>query len=132
MRYIDLNTALPKDHPLMLVSTTTYHASDGTAYERFLGRWTRVLATQLLDFAEFPPDGPLLDVGTGTGSLAVAMAMRWPSRRTVGIDIAEPYIRYAHSRSKAPLLSFDVGEAARLPFCPAHSPERLRNWFSTS
>src|SRR5215475_9786643 len=64
-----------------MLAASTYNASDGTAYERFLGRWTRVLATQLLDFAEFPPDGPLLDVGTGTGSLAVAMAMRWPSRR---------------------------------------------------
>src|SRR5215467_13553043 len=102
----------------MLASTTTYHASDGAAYERFLGRWTTVLATQLLDFAEFPPDGPLLDVGSGTGSLAVAMAMRWPSRRIVGIDIAEPYIRHARSRGTAPLLSFEVGEAARLPFGP--------------
>jgi trans-aconitate methyltransferase len=76
----------------MLASTTTYHASDGTAYERFLGRRTSVLATRLLDFAEFPPDGPLLDVGIGTGSLAVAMATLWPSRRIVGIDVAEPYI----------------------------------------
>jgi ubiquinone/menaquinone biosynthesis C-methylase UbiE len=100
----------------MLASTTSYHASDGMAYECFLGRWTRVLAMPLLEFAEFPTDGPLLDVGTGTGSLAVAMAMRWPSRGIVGIDVAEPYIRYARSRSAAPLLSFAVGEAARLPF----------------
>ena len=102
----------------MLASTTTYHASDGTAYERFLGRWTTLLATPLLDFAEFPPDGPLLDVGTGTGSLAVAMTARWPSRRIIGIDVAEPYIRYARSRSTAPFLSFEVGEAAHLPFGP--------------
>jgi len=102
----------------MLASTTTYHASDGAAYERFLGRWTSALATRLLDFAEFPPDGPLLDVGTGTGSLAVAMATRWPSRRIIGIDVAEPYIQCARSRSTASLQSFEVGEAARLPFCP--------------
>ena len=102
----------------MLASTTTYHASDGAAYERFLGRWTTLLAAPLLDFAEFPPDGPLLDVGTGTGSLAVAMTARWPSRRIIGIDVAEPYIRYARSRSTAPFLSFEVGEAAHLPFGP--------------
>src|SRR6516164_6295898 len=46
------------------------------------------------------------------------MAVRWPSRRIVGIDVAEPYIRYARSRSTAPLLSFEVGEAAHLPFGP--------------
>jgi hypothetical protein len=50
--------------------TSTYHASDGAAYELFLGRWTKVLAPSLLDFAEFPPEGPLLDVGTGTGTQA--------------------------------------------------------------
>jgi precorrin-6B methylase 2 len=66
---------------------STYHASDGAAYELFLGRWTKRLAAPLLDFAEFPPDGALLDVGTGTGSLAFAMAARWPKRETLGIDI---------------------------------------------
>ena len=52
---------------------STYQASDGAAYEIFLGRWTKQLAPRLLDFASFAPDGPLLDVGTGTGSLAFAM-----------------------------------------------------------
>jgi SAM-dependent methyltransferase len=115
--YIHKNMALLKGFAPMSASTT-YHASDGTAYEHFLGRWTGQLAPRLLDFAEFPPDGPVLDVGTGTGSLAVAMAARWPSRRINGIDVAEPYIRYARSRSTAAFLSFEVGDAVCLPFSP--------------
>jgi SAM-dependent methyltransferase len=93
---------------------STYHASDGAAYEIFLGRWTKALAVRLLDFAAFPADGALLDVGTGTGSLAHAMAARWPSRHVVGIDIAESYIAYARAQAKAPQPKFAIGDAAAL------------------
>jgi SAM-dependent methyltransferase len=93
-----------------------YHASDGAAYERFLGRWSGRLAEALLDFAAFPADGDLLEVGCATGSLALAMAQRWPGRRIVGMDIAEPYIAYARARVAAPNPIFEVGDACALPY----------------
>ena len=94
---------------------SSYHATDGAAYERFLGRWTRRLAQPLLDFAEFADAGRLLDVGCGTGSLANAMAVRWPARPITGIDIAPPYVAFARSQANFGNLSFEVGDAARLP-----------------
>lgn len=97
-------------------ASSTYHATDGAAYERFLGRWTKRLASQLLDFARFPPSGPLLDVGTGTGSLAFAMARRWPTRKISGLDIAEPYISHARSQSPRAALEFELGDACRLAY----------------
>jgi len=93
-----------------------YHASDGAAYQRFLGRWTDRLAEPLLDFAGFAGGGDLLEVGCGTGSLALAMARRWPGRRVVGIDLADPYIAYARARSAGPSPIFEVGDAGRLPY----------------
>src|ERR1700737_4492107 len=78
---------------------SAYHATDGASYEVFLGRWTRRLAEPLLDFAGFTIAGPVLDVGCGTGSLAYAMAARWPGHSVVGIDIAPPYIAFARSRA---------------------------------
>jgi SAM-dependent methyltransferase len=93
---------------------STYHASDGAAYEMFLGRWTAELAPRLLDFAAFAPDGALLDVGTGTGSLARAMAARWPSRPVTGVDCADPYIAYARGRANGSRPTFEIGDAAAL------------------
>lgn len=95
---------------------STYHASDGAAYEIFLGRWTKELAPLVLDFAEFQPDGALIDVGTGTGSLARTMAARWPLRRILGVDVAEPYIAYACAQAKAGRPEFAVGDAAALTY----------------
>jgi SAM-dependent methyltransferase len=99
-----------------LAEASTYHASDGAAYELFLGRWTKLLAPALLDFADLPPDGPLLDVGTGTGSMAFAMTARWPSRRVVGIDVAEAYIEYARAQTSSSSPAFKTGDAAALGF----------------
>jgi SAM-dependent methyltransferase len=94
----------------------TYRASDGAAYELFLGRWTKLLAPALLDFADLPPDGALLDVGTGTGSLAFATTARWPTRHVIGIDIAAPYVDYARSQAREPFPAFQTGDATKLDF----------------
>jgi len=94
---------------------STYGASDGAAYERFLGRWTRLLAEPLLDFAAAPIEGDLLDVGCGTGSLAFAMKRRWPHRRVVGVDIARPYIEHARSAAHAATPEFEIADAMNLP-----------------
>jgi len=98
---------------------STYHASDGAAYEVFLGRWTRRLAQPLLDFAEFAMAGRLIDVGCGTGSLARAMAVRWPGRAVVGIDIASPYVAFAQAQPVLHNLVFEVADAAALPYADA-------------
>jgi len=93
-----------------MTQASTYSARDGAAYEVFLGRWTRALGERMVEFARFP-DGRLLDVGCGTGSLATAMARRGPS---VGVDVSLPYLAYANHHGGGP--RFAAGEASRLPF----------------
>src|SRR5436305_1423319 len=84
-----------KDWTMLKEAPSVFHASDGAAYERWLGRWSSRLANAFLDFVKFPDDGELLDVGCGTGSLAMAMAKRWPGRRVIGVDQSPQYISYA-------------------------------------
>jgi SAM-dependent methyltransferase len=97
-------------------ASSTYHASDGAAYDLWLGRWTRKLAEPFLDFAQFSDDGDLLDVGCGTGMLTFAMAQRWPGRRITGIDLAAPFIAYARSARRGEQPEFEVGDACALPY----------------
>src|SRR5712672_1198987 len=93
--------------------SSTYRASDGAAYERFLGRWSRLLAGPFSNFVRLPEDGRVLDVGCGTGSVAITLDVRRQRDRVAGIDIALPYIAFARSRGAA--VEFAVGDACRLP-----------------
>ncbi|HEV8686889.1 MAG TPA: class I SAM-dependent methyltransferase [Gaiellaceae bacterium] len=55
-----------------------------------------------------------LDVGTGTGDGALALARRFPAAEVVGVDLAEGMLELA--RRKAPELRFERADASRLPF----------------
>lgn len=47
---------------------------------------------RLIQLAEIDPDGACLDLATGTGYMAVAVAERYPNCAVVGIDIADEII----------------------------------------
>lgn len=98
------------------VTNPGYQATDGAAYHVFLGRWTERLADALLGMLEIPPDGALLDVGCGTGSLAFAMAKRWPGRQVKGVDIAEPYVAFARAHAVSGQPAFDIADVCSLPY----------------
>jgi len=95
---------------------SAFQATDGAAYESWLGRWSSRLASVFLDFVQFPETGELLDVGCGTGALALDMARRWPARPVTGVDLAAPFISYAQSHRAGDQPSFEIGDACALKF----------------
>ena len=93
---------------------SSYTATDAQAYEHLMGRWSGRLAKELIAFAGIATGDRVLDVGCGTGSMALALAERPEPAAIVGIDIAAPYIAYASTRSTDPRLTFLTGDAVAL------------------
>lgn len=90
---------------------------DAEAYDQFMGRWSRLVAPRLVDFTNLPERGRMLDVGSGTGSLAFAIAEGKRRARVLGIDPSQEYVAYAMSRNPFPdRASFEVGDAQQLHF----------------
>jgi SAM-dependent methyltransferase len=90
--------------------------SAGEAYERFMGRWSRRIAVPFVEFAGVQSGDSVLDVGSGTGALAAAVAAISPSSPIVGIDSAAPFVAFAQAHQAGPLVRFELGDAQQLPF----------------
>lgn len=87
------------------------------AYERFMGRWSRLVAPLLVDLAGVPDKGRVLDIGSGTGVLALEIAKRRTGLRVTGIDPSKEYVAYALSKNPFPeRIHFQVGDAQDMRF----------------
>jgi SAM-dependent methyltransferase len=100
----------------MLINAQDPVFSAAQAYERFMGRWSRGLAPLLVRFAGVRDGDTMLDVGSGTGSLAAAIARIAPSSRIVGIDPSAPYVALAQSQQGSALIEFEAGDAQQMRF----------------
>jgi SAM-dependent methyltransferase len=91
-----------------------FAASD--RYARFMGRWSRRLAPEFAAFAAVRDGDVILDVGSGTGSLAFALADAFPSLRVTGVDPSAAYARAAQHHATTDRVRFFVGDAQALEF----------------
>lgn len=104
----------------------TFAAANGDGYELQMGRWSRRLAQRFVEFAAIGTARCVLDVGCGTGNLALFMAQHDPGLESIhGIDVCPAYVEYARRRSDDARLTFQVGDARVLPFSDGHFDDTL-------
>lgn len=90
--------------------------SNHAAYERFMGRWSALLAPRFIQFAGVRDGLRILDVGCGTGSLSRALLASGRSITVVGVDPTEDYVAFARQTIPDPRVSFRVSSVESLPF----------------
>ncbi len=93
--------------------------SNPEGYERVMGRWSRKLAQPFMDFAGVADGERILDVGAGTGNLALGIAARFEHAEVAGIDQVAEFVAFANARAPGARARFQVGDAQALPFADA-------------
>lgn len=90
--------------------------ADGAAYERRMGRWSRLVGEIFLDWLAAPVGLRWLDVGCGNGAFTEVLIARCAPAAVRAIDPSEGQISYARSRQGTGLAEFRVGDAQALPY----------------
>ena len=86
----------------------------GNAYERFMGRWSTLVAQKFLHWLAIPPAQSWLDVGCGTGSLTRLILESYKPKEVNSIDPSSNFISHAQRFITNSSVHFRVGLAESL------------------
>jgi SAM-dependent methyltransferase len=98
------------------MSQTSHLFADGEAYERLMGRWSRLAGEIFLDWLDAPANLRWIDVGCGNGAFTEALIARCAPSEVVAVDPSEGQLAFARTRPGAKLAQFQIGDAQALPF----------------
>ena len=89
---------------------------DGDRYEPYVGRWSRLVAHEFLDWLACPGGGRWLDVGCGTGALSETILTRAEPAEVQGIDASAEFVKYANGRIEDARFEARVADTRTIPF----------------
>jgi SAM-dependent methyltransferase len=89
--------------------------ASGDAYEPYVGRWSRLVAREFVEWLGVPSQREWLDVGCGTGALCEVILERASPHHVVGVDPSEGFVSFSRHRVINPRATFQVGDAQALP-----------------
>jgi SAM-dependent methyltransferase len=90
----------------------------GSAYEEFMGRWSRLLASRFVVWLPARIGGHWLDVGCGTGALSAAICAGASPASVTACDPSEPLLDYARRKQTDSRITFVKAAAGSLPARP--------------
>jgi SAM-dependent methyltransferase len=89
--------------------------SSADSYERYVGRWSRLVAKEFIRWLAVLEDRQWLDVGCGTGALCQAILRLTNPQKIKGIDRSEDYVSTARNSVNHLSAEFATGDAQSLP-----------------
>jgi SAM-dependent methyltransferase len=87
---------------------------DADRLERYVGRWSRLVAREFVAWLDVPPGGRWLDVGCGSGALTETVLAHADPAAVVGVDTSAAYVAHAAGRVADARAEFAVGDAQAL------------------
>jgi SAM-dependent methyltransferase len=90
--------------------------TDGKAYERLMGRWSRLAGELFLDWIDAPKNLKWIDVGCGNGAFTEVLIARCAPLEVSGIDPSDGQLSYARTRPGTKMAQFKQADAQILPF----------------
>jgi ubiquinone/menaquinone biosynthesis C-methylase UbiE len=96
--------------------TSSFNVNQASGYEQLMGRWSRKLAPQFIQFAGLNDGERVLDVGCGTGSLTFALPEAANVSEVVAIDYAPVFVQTMKGVNKDVRISVQQADASALPF----------------
>jgi SAM-dependent methyltransferase len=90
--------------------------TSGTEYEKWMGRWSRLVALEFLRWLAIPPGLKWLDVCCGSGIVTEIIAEQSHPASIVGVDLSSAQVDHARSHRSRSNIRFELADATALPF----------------
>ena len=74
--------------------------SDGAAYNKFMGVWSRIVGSKFLDWLSPEADQKWIDIGCGTGAFTEQILKVCKPQEVHGVDPSEAQLAFAQSQSR--------------------------------
>jgi SAM-dependent methyltransferase len=87
----------------------------GELYEPYVGRWSRVVAKEFLQWLAVPPGKRWLDVGCGTGALAQCIQRDASPKAVHGVDPSPAFAEYARAHTQGATFGVEDAQALSMP-----------------
>ena len=90
--------------------------TSGEHYDQWMGRWSRLLAREFLEWLDLPAGLRWIDVCCGSGMVTEAIIERSAPASVEGVDASAEQIRFAGEHRADSNVTFQIADATALPF----------------